>query len=102
MNPQEVGGALSDQVARIKAAGEQVDVTPLMQAAKAAANAVRMAAAQRRDPVGVRLVEKPGGVRVTVTGPKAARYRNLLEQELASRMPQAKAEIRALITSKVK
>jgi hypothetical protein len=102
MKPVEVQAQLDAQAARIKAAGEHIDVTPLMQAAKAAANAVRTAAAQRRDPVGIRVVEKANGVRLTVTGPKAARYRSLLSQELNSRMPSAQAEIRALVTSKVK
>jgi len=102
MRPSEVNRELDDQAAKIKAAGEHLDVTPLVAAARAAIQAVRTAAQQNRDPVGVRLVEKPNGIRLTVTGPKAARYRTLLEREMNARMPEASTEIRALITSKVK
>jgi hypothetical protein len=102
MNPSDAGRGLDDQAAKIKAAGDHVDLTPLVQAARAAIQVVRAAAQQHRDPVGVRLVEKPNGIRLTVTGPKAARYRTLLEREMNARMPEATTEIRALITSKVK
>lgn len=78
-------------------AAEQVDLMPLERAVRDAAAAVRTVAARSHDQVGVRMIRKAGGVRVTVTGPRAQKYRALFSRELEQRMPGAKAEIRAQI-----
>lgn len=66
------------------------------------AKAVRNDAARHGHAVGVRVVRRTSGVRVTITGPQASRYRVPLEKALREKAPQAQAEIRAMITRRPK
>ena len=47
-----------------------------------------------RDSIGVRVVIKNGGVRLTIVGYKSEVYRKLAKSELERRVPAVKAEIR--------
>lgn len=88
--------AAADQLAaRAKALRDQPDSPEsLHQAAREVAAQVRTIAARRGDSIGVRVVVKNGGVRLTIVGRKAGAYRKLAKAELERRVPQIKAEIR--------
>ena len=82
--------------------GVQVDVSGLEQQARQAASMLRSTAARAHDRVGVRIVRNANGIRVTLTGPAAGKYRALMAQELAMRMPQETTELRTQITRRIK
>lgn len=69
-------------------------------AAREAASSVRQAAARNHHNVSVRVVAKPGGVRVTVAGRQAARYRTMVEKDLADRALGVQAQIRTMTGGK--
>lgn len=99
MKPEEVVPALQDRARKIRDAHGGAS-EPIVRRAKTIAGSVRTAAARAGHSVGIRVVEKPNGVRVTVTGPQAVRYKKMIEAELARQLPEARAEIRTLITRK--
>lgn len=102
MKPSEGAEELARRAAALRAAGTNVDVSPLLQAARETAAAVKAAAASNRHSVGVRIVAKSSGIRVTLTGPHAQRYRKMMADGLDRRAPAAKAEIRANITRRAR
>lgn len=86
----------------IRAAGENPDITPLLNAAHDAASAVREIASQSREAVRIRVVAAPRGVRVTVVGARAGKYRALMERALEQRYPAAEAAVRADIQAQIR
>ena len=92
MNANE---AAAELVARAKTLRE-IPVSPeaLHQAAREVAAQIRTVAARRGDSIGVRVVIKNGGVRLTIVGYKSEVYRKLAKSELERRVPTVKAEIR--------
>lgn len=89
--------AMKQNVAELKAAGENVPVI-LVKVVNEVAKSVRADAARNGHRVGIRVVRKTAGVRVTITGPQAARYRRPVQEELERRVPGIEAEIRMMIT----
>lgn len=101
MRPEEIKAAQDRQVAELKAAAAGANLA-LEHAAIEVAKMVRAEAARRGDSVGIRVVRRTSGVRVTVTGPRAGRYRSAVEKALEAKVPNAAAEIRAQITRRAK
>lgn len=79
-----------------------VDYDGLERQARAAASMLRSTAARAHDRVGARIVRHGNGIRVTLTGPAAGKYRAFMARELARRMPQEAAELRTQITRKIR
>jgi len=86
----------------VRAAGTGVSLDPLLRAAKQAAGQVRIAASRAGHSVGIRVAQRGQGVRITVTGPQAVRYRSMIGAVLDQQMPGVGADIRAQITRKAK
>lgn len=101
MTPEEARRAQQDQVAKLRAAAVEANIA-LEKAATEVARLVRAEAARRGHSVGIRIVRRTNGVRVTVTGPRATQYRSAVEKALRDRVPAAQAEIRAQLTKKAK
>lgn len=101
MKPQDAGRAL-DEIASRARQGAVPDVEPLVEAARAVAALLRANASRSGHSIGIRLVEKANGVRLTIVGPHAGRYEALAKREMDARMPGASAEIRAKITRRAK
>jgi hypothetical protein len=99
VNPVEAAGVIAAQTEHLKTIPVEA-LARLERAAREAAAVARAQAAQSRHSVSVRIVARHGGVRVTVQGPQATRYRALIERELNARIPDVKAEIRAQVTRK--
>lgn len=97
MRPEESSRAL-DQVTERARAAANPDPEPLVRAAKEAASIIRGNASAAHHSIAVRVVAKHNGVRVTITGRHAERYKALLTRELDARMPGARAEIRTMAT----
>lgn len=74
------------------------DPQPLLEAAKEVTSLLRANAARAGHSVAIRVIGTGDGVRITVVGPQASRYRALARREMDARMPGVKAEIRAQIT----
>jgi hypothetical protein len=89
--------ASKQNLAELRAAGEAVPVI-LERAATEVAKAVRADAARHGHHVGIRVVRKTTGVRVTITGPQAARYRRPVQDALEARVPDVQAQIRVMTT----
>jgi hypothetical protein len=70
----------------------------LERAAREVAAGVKGMAQRAGHNVAIRVVTRGDGVRLTVVGPQAVRYRRLVEEELKRRVPDVKAEIRTQIT----
>jgi hypothetical protein len=100
MRPDQVGTHHQELETALR--NPPMDSSALLNAAKSAASLVRANASRNGHTVAVRVVSKSGGVRVTVTGPHASRYRQLMEREMDARMPDVHAEIRAQITRRAK
>lgn len=101
MSADDVMASLQAQTDRLKTIPVEAQAA-LERAAKDAASQVRAAAARAHHNVSVRVVQRNGGVRVTVQGPQAARYRALVQRELDARIPGVKAEIRAKVTRRAR
>lgn len=97
MTPDEVAELQRSQTRQL-ALDAQAPLEALEQAANEVAKIVRSDAARSGRSVGIRVVRKPTGVRVTVTGPNAPRYRRVVEDELDKRIPGVEAQVRARIT----
>jgi hypothetical protein len=61
---------------------------------------VRSEAARKQHRIGIRIVRRREGVRITITGPDANRYRQPVQKLLEERAPLLKAEIRTMLTRK--
>jgi len=79
-----------------------IDVSGLESAARAAASDVRSSAARAHDRVGVRIVRKGDGIRITLVGPAANKYRAFMARGMQQRMPGVMAEIRTQVTRRIK
>lgn len=101
MTPEEVRRTQQHQVAELRAAAASANLA-LEKAAIEVGRLVRAEASRRGHSVNIRVVRKTGGVRVTVTGPRAAQYRAAVEKALRDRVPNASAEIRAQLTRRAK
>lgn len=99
MNPERVGAELAERTAYLK----DVPAKSLDQMAKSVREViagVRGQAQRAGHNIDVRMVVRGQGVRVTVLGPHAARYRSLISKELTRRDLQA--ELRTMATSRKK
>lgn len=101
MTPEQIKQAHDHQVAELRAAVANANIA-LEHAAMEVARMVRATAAQRGHSVGIRVVRRTSGVRVTVTGPHASQYRAAVERALSDKVPDAAREIRAQITRRAK
>lgn len=97
MNGRELSAAQAQAIADLKAATEGVG-EPAQRAVQAIARDIRAEAARRGDRIGIRVLQRKDGVRLTVTGPAANKYRGAVQKAMESRAPAIKAEIRALLT----
>lgn len=102
MNPLEAQAALDARTERIRAAAEAGDPAPLVRTARDIASVVRDSAGRNGHVISIRVIERPRGVRITVSGRHAARYRSLVEQKLNRAVPDHAAEIRSQITQKAR
>jgi hypothetical protein len=98
MTPHEANSLLEARTAQIKAAAAAADPAPLQRAARQVGAAVKDIAGRQGHVIEVRVVERPNGVRLTVKGRYAARYRRMVETTMARVVPQAAVEIRTQIT----
>lgn len=99
MNPEQIAAQLAGRTAALKAAAVGAG-EPLMRRARTIASTVRVEAARNGHPIGIRLVERRGGLRLTVSGPHAARYAKMIGSQLDRELPDLKAEIRSQIKGK--
>jgi len=99
MTPAEAASVQREETQRL-ALAVQEPFDQLEHAATEVARMVRQDAQRNGRSVGIRVVRKASGVRVTVTGPSAARYRRVVQDELERRIPEIGAEVRARITRK--
>lgn len=102
MTPEQAMRQLDGVVNDIRAAGEGVELEPLLKACQQVAQRVREQAARSGHSIAVRVVERGNGVRLTVRGPHAVRYRSMASRELAALIPDARADIRAQVTRKAR
>lgn len=93
---------MSRHLQTLESVGHAVEVGPLVAAATKAAGTVRVMAARQGDMVGIRVMQRANGVRITVSGPKAHRYRAIVNAELERLQPQTKADVAAGITRKIR
>ena len=99
MSPEEAAKMLQGRVDALRSVpAEALEV--LARETKAAASQVRGVAARARHSIDVRIVVRGGGVRVTIVGQQASRYRAMLEKELDRRVPNMKADIRTIAKGK--
>lgn len=78
-----------------------LDYSGMQRQAQSAAATIASTAARAHHKVGVRIVQQGQGIRVTLTGPAASRYRAAMARELNARMPGVAAEISTQITRRV-
>jgi hypothetical protein len=102
MRPEDAAVVLAARAARLREAPAGMDTSAMLQAAREVAALVRQQATSVGHRVGIRVVSKHNGIRLTVTGPRAAQYQGLVERELAARVPTIQAEIRSQITRRAK
>lgn len=79
-----------------------VDSAALLRAARSAAANVNAIAVRAGHNVGIRVSERPNGIRISVTGPQAKRYRAVVKAELDRLRPETADDIRAQITRKIR
>lgn len=102
MKLEDVGRDLQERAERLRAAGTSPDIEELLHAAREVAAGIKAAASRNGHQVGVRVVQRSTGVRITITGPQATRYRAMAQQGMDRRMPGVEAVIRAQITRRAK
>lgn len=102
MDAARAGQALANHTARLRETVAAIDSAPLMGAARQIAQQVRLAASHAGDSVAIRVVHRRGGVRITVTGPRASKYRALMKDSMDRQMPQVQADVRAQITRRAR
>ena len=102
MNIAQAMAAMSARTEKVAAAGKVVDPEALQRAANTAAGKVRKMAFAAGHSVGIKVSARANGVRVSVTGPKAHRYRAILTSELNRIQPETAADIKAQITRKIR
>lgn len=84
------------------AAGAHPDPESLIRAAKMAATKVSRLAVISGHQVNIKVMAKTNGVRISVSGPKAHRYRAIITEELNRTRPETKADIVAQLTRKIR
>lgn len=101
MNPEDATRKLTEKAEQLRKADEGVTSAGL-RAVREVAAGVKGRAQRVGDRLDVRVVERRDGVRLTVAGRHAARYRQLIRDELARRAPDVQTEIRAQITGRTR
>lgn len=97
MSPEEAARVLAERARALHGAdGDALEL--LSRAARDVAAGVKGMAQRAGHNVSIRVVTRGDSVRLTVVGPQAVRYKRLVEDELARRVPDIKAEIRTQIT----
>ena len=103
MTPDQAMDKLRERANQVRDAGRAEDLLgPAQQVARQIATQVRMEATRRGHTIGVRVMSKAGGIRVTVTGPYAGRYRDALSKAFDQQLPRVTTEIRSMITRRAK
>lgn len=102
MNQAEAVRAMNRIASRTAAAGQTVDLEALHRAAKQVASHVLVMAQRAGHGVSIKVTERPDGVRISVTGSKAHRYRTIINAELERLAPQTAAEVHAQIIRKIR
>jgi len=97
MTPEEAAKVLADRAKALGRADADTNEI-LIRAARDVAAGVKGMAQRAGHSIAVRVVERGNGVRLTVVGPQAVRYKRLIEDELQRRVPDIHAEIRTQIT----
>jgi hypothetical protein len=97
----DVGAANRQNIAERKALVADAPVV-VEKIAKEIAQQVRLQAIRNGHSIGIRIVRRTNGVRITLTGPQAQRYRKPLEDAMRAQVPRAAAEIRVLMTRRAK
>jgi hypothetical protein len=101
MNPAEAMRMMAGHASAV-ADASVATVEPLMTAASHAAGTVRLMALTSGDQVDIRVMQRANGIRISVTGPKAKRYRSVITSELDRLHPATVAELRTQITRKIR
>lgn len=98
MNFEQAPDELDRLAAQMR--GVQPDSQAVMRSVHEVASLVRASAARAGDSVGVRVLSRQEGVRITVIGPRAARYKGMIQTEMSKRLPSIQTEIRTQIARK--
>lgn len=86
-----------EDVARGISRASQIDTSALMALAKRSAISVSRAAQSSKDSIDIRVTQHSDGVRVSIVGPNASRYKVMMSRLLGSQMADVKADIRTRI-----
>lgn len=97
MNPDQAEQALSHAEQQMQA-NAHPSPELLVSSAKTAAAGVRAAASRNGAQIAIRVKATESGVRVTVSGPRAGLYRDMMRRALADQIPSTLVELRAQIT----
>lgn len=97
--PRELKDTQAKQVSDLKANLASVEQAAEKMVADIARD-VRAEATRRRHQIGIRIARRREGVRITITGRDANRYRRPVQEALEKRAPLLKAEIRTMLTRK--
>lgn len=100
MKPEEAANELERRAESLRQA--QPDAQAIVRGLHEVASVVRATAARSGDSIGIRVLSRREGVRITVTGPRSARYKSLIQTEMDRRMPGITAEIRTMLTRKLR
>jgi hypothetical protein len=102
MTPEQAMRLMAAKSMAIGKAGNAVSLDMLRGSATKVANRARTSAAMAGHEVNIKVSARDKGVRVTVSGPKAKRYRQMISRELNALVPETKADITAQITRQVR
>lgn len=102
MNQSEAVRAMNRIANRTVTAGQAVDLEALHRAASQVASQVLIMAQRAGHSLSIKVTDRPDGVRISVTGSKAHRYRTIINAELERLSPQTAAEVQAQIVRKIR
>jgi hypothetical protein len=102
MNQLEAMRAMNRIAAHAQVSGAVVDVEALQRAAKAAAAKALATAQSSGHSVAIKVTARTNGVRISVTGSKAHRYRTIVGAELERLSPTTAADLKAQIIRKIR
>lgn len=101
MKPVDAARALSESASRMSRA-VRIDTTAMMALAKQSAASANRAAQSSRDSIDIRVTQHSDGVRVSIRGPNALRYKSMMSRQMNAGMSNVKADIRARIVKQMK
>ena len=101
MNIAQAMAVMSGRAEKLTAA-TTADPEALQRAAKTVASTVRSMAFRSGHQVNIKVTSRANGVRISVSGPQAHRYRTIMTAELNKVRPETAADIKAQITRKIR